>query len=139
MSQIGRIITLKINNTIILTYSNTTAFTKGNIMLGYDDAFDSVGGGGGFAVFDNARVVSLPAGIVITNIAKVANNVQLDFTWFENDPATAFKLQTAANVGGPYADDANAATTYSINVPAASYRITTPATNTARFLRIRHQ
>lgn len=106
----------------------------------HDDAFDSVGsGGGGFAVFDNVRVVSLPGGIQITNIVIVGNNAQIDFTWFENDPASAFKLQTAANVGGPYADDANAATTYSINVPAASYRITTPATNTGRFLRIRHQ
>jgi len=140
LSQIGKIITLKINNTVILSYSNTTAFTKGNIMLGYDDAFDSVGsGGGGLVFFDNVRVVSLPAGIQITNIVIVGNNAQIDFTWFENDPASAFKLQTAANVGGPYADDANAATTYSINVPAASYRITTPATNTARFLRIRHQ
>ena len=130
-----QIISLKINNTLIMTYSNATPFTKGNLMLGYDDAFDSVGsGGGGFAVFDNLRVVRLPDGIQITNIVKIGDNAQIDFTWFESDPASAFMLQTAANVAGPYADDANATTIYSINAPAASYRITTPATNTARFL-----
>ena len=108
-------------------------------MLGYDDPFDSIGGGGGgLVVYDNVRVVSLPAGIQITNIVKVGNNAQIDFTWFENDPATAFKLLTATNVVGPYLDDTNAATTYSINVPAASYRIVTPATNSTRFFRVRH-
>jgi len=109
-------------------------------MLGYDDAYDSIGsGGGGYAVFDNLRVVSLPAGIQITNIVKVGANAQIDFTWFENDPATAFKLYVASNPAGPYAADNNPATVYSVNVPAASYRVVTPTTNSVRFFKIQHQ
>jgi hypothetical protein len=42
VSQIGKIITWKINNTVIFSYSNATAYASGNIMLGYDDAFDSI-------------------------------------------------------------------------------------------------
>src|SRR5262249_22162684 len=38
LSQIGKIITWKINNTPIFSYSNTTAYAAGNIMVGYDDA-----------------------------------------------------------------------------------------------------
>lgn len=140
MSQIGKIVTVKINNTVIMSYNNTNTTTSGNIMVGYNDAFDSIGGGGGgFAIIDNLRVISLPAGIQITNIAKIGNTAQMDFTWFANDPASAFKLYSATNVGGPYVADNNPATTYSVNVPAASYRVVTPATNAARYFRIQHQ
>lgn len=140
MSQINKIVTVKLNNTVIMTTTNSTAYTGGNVMVGYNDAYDSIGsGGGGFVVFDNVRVISLGSGIQITNIAKVGNNAQIDFTWFVNDPATAFKLYSATNVAGPYVADNNPATVYSINVPAASYRVVTPATNAARYFRIQHQ
>lgn len=140
MSQIGKVVTLKINNTVIMSTTVTNAYTSGNVMLGYDDAYDSIGGGGGgYVIFDNVRVVSLGSGIQITNVAKLGNNAQIDFTWSANDPATAFKLYSAANVAGPYTADTNAATVYSVNVPAASYRVVTPATNTVRFFRIQHQ
>jgi len=140
LSQINKIVTVKINNAVIMTTSNTTAYASGNVMLGYDDAYDSIGsGGGGYAVFDNLRVVSLPAGIQITNIVKVGGSAQVDFTWFENDPATAFKLYVASNPAGPYTADNNPATVYSVNVPAASYRVVTPATNSVRFFKIQHQ
>ena len=83
LSQINKIVTLKINNTVIMTTSNTTTYTSGNVMLGYNDAYDSIGtGGGGFAIYDNVRVVSLPAGIQITNLVKLGVNAQIDFTWF---------------------------------------------------------
>lgn len=140
MSQINKIVTVKINNTVIMTTTNNTAYTGGNVMLGYNDAYDSIGsGGGGFVVFDNLRVISLPAGIQITNVAKLGNSAQIDFTWFANDPASAFKLYSAANAAGPYVADNNPATVYSVNVPAASYRVVTPATNSARYFRIQHR
>jgi len=139
LSQINRIITLKINNTVIFSYSNTTAFTSGNIMLGYDDAFDSIGsGGGGEVIYDNVRVVALPAGLQIKSIATVSTNAQIDFSWFLNDNATAFKLQSATNVTGPYVDDTNTATAYSVVSPANTYRIVTPRTTATRFYRVRH-
>jgi len=140
LSQINKIVTVKINNTVIMTTTNSTPYAGGNVMLGYDDGYDSIGsGGGGFVVFDNVRVISLGAGIQITNIAKVGSNAQIDFTWFANDPASAFKLYSATSASGPYTADSNPATVYSVNVPAASYRVVTPATNSTRFFRIQHQ
>jgi parallel beta-helix repeat protein len=85
LSQINNVITLRINNTVIFAYTNTTAFTNGNIMLGYDDAFDSIGsGGGGLVVYDNVRVVTVnPPSIAVqpTNvIAGVGTNVSFAVT-----------------------------------------------------------
>lgn len=140
LSQINGVVTVKLNNTVVMTTANTTAYTGGNVMVGYNDAYDSIGsGGGGFVVFDNVRVISLGSGIQITSIAKIGDNVQMDFSWPLNDPASAFKLYSATSPAGPYAPDNNPATTYSINVPAASYRVVTPAADSARFFRIQHQ
>jgi hypothetical protein len=138
LSQIGKIVTLKIDNAVILSYSNTTPYTAGNVMLGYDDAFDSQGPADAAVVYDNVRVVSLPPGLHIDQIQAIGGNAQIDFSWFENDPANAFKLQLATNVVGPYVDDTNTATAYSVVSPASSYRIVTPRTTATRFYRVRH-
>lgn len=135
ISQIRKIVTLKINNTSIFSYSNATAFAQGNIMLGYDDAFDSKGVAGGAVIYDNVRVVRLAA-LNITSITIVGGNVQVDFSWGENDPATNFKLQSAAAVTGPYTDDNTA--TLSVLSPASSYRAVTALSGGTRFYRIRH-
>ena len=64
ISQSNNVATLKINNTTILSYTNAGAYTKGNIVLGYEDAYDAIGNlyaGSGEAcvVYDNVRVVNL--------------------------------------------------------------------------------
>jgi len=139
LSQIGKIVTLKINNAVIMTYSNTTAFTNGNVMIGYNDAYDSIGtGGGGLVIYDNMRVVSLPAGPQITGIHLAGNNVVIDFSWGINEPASNFKLQTATTVAGPYTDDTSTSTTYTVVSPGSSFRVTTPQNGATRFYRLRH-
>src|SRR5205823_11356689 len=91
VSQIGTNITLKINNTVIFTYTNTTtpgSYTNGTIMIGYEDAFDSIGGGAAnvgtaAVVYDNVRVVQLSAPVVAgpTNvIAGVGTNITFAVT-----------------------------------------------------------
>src|SRR5207247_791500 len=67
LSQIGSILTLRINNSTIFSYSNTNAYTSGNIMIGYEDAFDSIGPIECYVVYDNVRVIRL-AGLKITSI-----------------------------------------------------------------------
>ncbi len=59
ISKSGDLITLTINHTKIYTYSNATAFTSGNIMVGYQDAFDSISPGQSYMILDNVRVVAL--------------------------------------------------------------------------------
>jgi photosystem II stability/assembly factor-like uncharacterized protein len=52
-------ITWLFNDTIIAQYTNLFAYTNGNIMLGYNDHFSSIGDSNNFAIFDNVRVESL--------------------------------------------------------------------------------
>jgi hypothetical protein len=68
LSQIGDTVTWKINNTEIFSYvntnENTSAFTEGTVMLGYDDPWDdiangSAGSGEACVIYDNLRVVAL--------------------------------------------------------------------------------
>jgi len=121
LSKVNDIITLRINKTTIFSCTNTTGYTSGNIMLGYEDAFDSTGPIHNFVVYDNVRVISL-AGPVVTSINRVGANVQIDFTAGAADVPAQFALQSAAVVTGPYAD--TSATIGSLG--AGSFRATKP-------------
>jgi len=87
VSQSGSLVTLKINNTVILAYNNTNsstaAYTSGNIMLGYDDGWDDIGNGSAgegeaCVIYDNVRVVQIappPIAAAPTNlVAGVGTN-----------------------------------------------------------------
>jgi hypothetical protein len=140
LRQVDGVITLTINNTNILTYANTTTSTHGDIMLGYDDAYNSLGsGGGGFVIYDNVRVVSLgggvtPASIRISSTTRVGNTVTIDFTAGAGEAVGAFKLVSSTSVPGPYTDDNSATVT---SQGGSNYRITTTATDPMRFYQIR--
>jgi hypothetical protein len=136
MSQIGKLITLKINNYTILTYTNATSYTNGNVMLGYCDAFDSIGNlsagtGEGSVIYDNVRVIRL--GIQITSIKIVGANTQIDFTWSEDEPTSVFRLQTASVVTGPYTNSGTAVIT---KLSPGVYRATVPTSGAAQFYRV---
>lgn len=132
VSQIGRVVTLKINNTTVLSYNNTNAFTAGNILLGYEDAFDSVSPSQSYVVIDNIRVVRLN-GLTIGSVKDTGAQIELDFTFGLNDAPSAFKVQSAAGPTGPYAD-----TTATIVQTAPGAFRATVAKGSGGFLRIRH-
>lgn len=100
------VVTLIINRTPIMSYTNATAFTSGDIMLGYCDAYDSVMGGNSGVVYDNLRVVQLGSTSRpnITNIQVVGSNVEITFTGEAGDAAAGFGLQEAGTVNGTYGD-----------------------------------
>ena len=133
VSQIGKIVTLRVNNTPILSYSNTTAYASGNIMVGYDDAYDSIGLTSSYVVIDNVRVVRLN-GLKITSTVNLGANVQLDFTFDLNDTPSSFKVQSASAVTGPYTD--TAATI--VQLSPGTYRATVAKSGAKAFYRIRH-
>jgi len=104
ISQSGNLITLTINNTKIYTYSNATAYVSGNIMIGYEDAFDSISPGQSYVVLDNVRVVTLTPPVIITQPANSTNAVGTpatltvtattstsvtNYQWFRNNVAIA--------------------------------------------------
>jgi hypothetical protein len=121
LSQINNVQTLRINNSYIFSYTNGTPYTSGNIMLGYEDAFDSVGDIHTYVVYDNIRVISL-AGPVVVAINKVGANVNIDFTAGNGDVPAQFVLQSASAVTGPYSDISSTIT----SLGGTSFRASTP-------------
>jgi hypothetical protein len=136
LSQIGKIITLKVNNTHIFSYSNATAYASGNIMIGYCDPFESIGLNTSYVVFDNVRVVRL-TGLTINpaSFQHAGANVQFDFTLDLNDTPSSFQVQGASTVTGPYA---NASATI-VQLTPGTYRATVPKSGDVRYYRVRHQ
>ncbi len=136
LSQIGKILTLKVNNTHIFSYSNATAYASGNVMIGYCDPFESIGLNTSYVVFDNVRVVRL-AGISIdpVSLQNAGANVQFDFTLDLNDVPSSFQVQSAAAVTGTYS---NASATI-VQLAPGTYRATVPKSGDARYYRVRHQ
>ncbi len=119
VAQVGNIVTLSINHTTVFSLTNNTGSTSGNIMIGYDDAYDSIGNNQSYVVIDNVRVISLAAP-VITAINIVGPNVQVDFTANAGDVVSQFVLQSASSVSGPYTDTSSTITSPS----AGNFRAT---------------
>ncbi len=131
VSKVGRLVRLKIDNTLIMSYTNTTAFTNGDLMLGYTDAYDSIMTGASGVVYDNLRVVRLD--LNITNIKQVGANTEISFNWGIDEATTFFKLQSASVVTGPYTDEAPTMTKLS----PGSYKATVATGASPKFYRLR--
>jgi len=60
VTQVGGVISWYLNGTLIAEYANSTAYTSGDIMLGYWDYLATVGNANNFAIFDNIVVSVVP-------------------------------------------------------------------------------
>ena len=110
LSQIGNIVTLKINKTVILSYTNTVTANSGNIMIGYDYAYDSIMGADSSVYIDNLRVISLAAP-TLTKIVNNAGNLEITFAANPADLPAQFTLQQSSPLPtGAYADTASTIT-----------------------------
>ena len=140
LSQLDGVVTFKLDNNILLQYTNTSSYTSGYIMLGYADPFDSIGSTDGYAVFDNVRVVRLASTVVttphITAISVSGSAVQVDFTGGTGDGPSNFKLLRAGTVNGTYAEDTGATIT---SPSSGQFRATTTTNGDMQFYRIRRQ
>ena len=65
--QDGSLITWLLDDTIVAQYTNNTAYTSGNILLGYNDTFNSIGQES-FAILDNIRVEAIPEPSVLAQV-----------------------------------------------------------------------
>jgi len=134
LSQIGNILTLKVNNTTIFSYNNTNSYKSGDLMLGYDDAYDSIGLASSYVVIDNVRVVRID-GLQITSFKDLGASVQLDFTFGLNDAPAGFAAQSASAVAGPYTDAGGTL----VQLTPGTYRATVPKNGSPKFYRIAHK
>lgn len=133
ISQVGNLVTLKINQTEIFSYTNNTAFTSGNIMIGHCDAYDSAATYDGGVIYDNVRVIRLPASLApatITSIQPVGGPPTGYLVNYTGGSGSQFVLLTSPTVTAPLSSWTRAATNSTgsgaFSVPAgaqAFYRI----------------
>ena len=57
--QENNLITCLLNGVAIAQYTNSFGYTNGSVLIGYNDAFDSLGSTNNFVIFDNVRVESI--------------------------------------------------------------------------------
>jgi hypothetical protein len=110
LKQINGVIYWSINHTLVFAYTNTTSYKSGNIMLGYEDGYDSIGSTGGSVIYANARVISL-ANPVIKSIVDPVAGMTIVFQANAGDVPAQFTLQKSSPLAaGPYADVASTIT-----------------------------
>ncbi|MEP6662499.1 MAG: hypothetical protein ABJC04_02440, partial [Verrucomicrobiota bacterium] len=72
--QENNLITWLLNGTAIAQSTNTSSYTNGNLLIGYNDHYDSIGDSNNFVVFDNIRVEALTFSPVILQSPQVTGN-----------------------------------------------------------------
>ena len=132
LRQVNGIISWFINHELIWAYTNASGYTSGNIMLGYTDAYDSIGSAGGAVIYANARVISL-ARPLITQIVRNAGNAEITFTANAGDVVGQFVLQSASVVNGTYSDTSSTIT----SLGGAAFKAVKLAGASAQYYRIR--
>jgi hypothetical protein len=142
LSQVGGVVTFRVNGWPALTYTNTSAFTNGYVMIGYMDSFDSASTlADNFALIDNLRIVDLTTVTkpVITAItvggSAPGSAVTIDFTAGASDVPGNFTLEKATTVNGVYGADGGAV--ISGNPSAPNFRAMTTTSSNAEFYRIK--
>jgi Calx-beta domain len=75
ISQIGNVVSLRINRTLIYSYTNATGPVSGKIMVGYEDAFDSISANQSYMVLDNIRVVTISPPVITLQPVNTTNAV----------------------------------------------------------------
>jgi hypothetical protein len=135
LSQVANVVTLRVNKSVIYSFTNTFGFNAGTIMIGHNDQFDSISTGPleNFAIFDNVRVVPLGSTITdITGITVSGNNVLLDFD--ASGLASDFRIDSTPTLSPPAWAEETGATV----APAGSgFRATVPVNGAMRFYRVR--
>ncbi len=129
------IVTLKINNVIMVSRTNNTAFTSGTFMLGYMDSFNSIGSPNNFVVYDNVRVVNLTSDRpFITAIRTNGANIEVDFTAGAGDLPGAFTLESSTALPGGFGPDVGSSV---ILLSPGLFRATSPNSGAPqRFYRV---
>ena len=137
IKQVQGVVTMSVNHTPVFVYTNSTAYTSGYPMLGYECALQSANNPEGAAYFSDLKVVSLAVPAVrITSIQLSGGNVVISFTsGIAGDTTSSFTVAHSGTVNGTYADVSPAAV---ITGSAGSFQATFAKSGSAQFYRIHH-
>jgi hypothetical protein len=101
--------------------------------LGYEDPYDSVGGGDAAVYYSNLRAVQLTPPL-ITEKALSGSTYIFDFTSTDGDAsASTFQVVGATSLNGPYTVVTGAAIT---QLGSGAYQATVPTSGAVHFYRI---
>lgn len=134
IKQLNGVVTMSIDKTPILVYTNKTIFTSGLMMLGYEDPYNGGEDSDAAVYYSNLRVVSVGAPVV-TSMAldNVHGNVVLDFSL--TDDGSSLSVQSATNLMGPYTTVASTIT----QLGNGLFQAVVPKNGAIRFYRILQQ
>ncbi len=145
IKQTHNIVTMSIDKTPIFTYTNTTVWTNGYLMLGYEDPFGgtagiSVGAPDAAAYFSNLRVVRLGPP-VITGLALTNGNVVIQFSTTDgDDTAASFNLLSSGTSGARFVDGLVSTATFTQLGTNLNFQVVvSKPTNSAQYYRIQHK
>ncbi len=144
VKKVGSIVTMSINKTPILTYTNTTSYTSGNIMLGYMDPYDSIGATGGSVYYSNLRVVNLsttPQTPVVSGVQLInsGSQVQITFTGAASDSPSSFSVESSSTFSASAASYTTEGGAVITATPpgSGSFTAVVPVSTSARFYLIK--
>lgn len=133
LAQQDGVITLAVNRGIIYSFTNTSGFDHGNIMIGHSDQFDSIGSAGtngNFVLFDNVRVVTLD--LFVTKVQLIADSqVRIDFISPPGQPSD-FHLQSSTDLASWMDED-----TAVLSATPQGFRFVVARSGDVRFYRVR--
>lgn len=133
LKQYDNVVTISIDKAILCVYTNKTVWTNGYLMLGYEDPYDSVGGGDAAVYYSNIRAVRLTAP-AISEFAPQGTNYVFDFTTTDGDlTPSSFQVVWASVINGPYTVVPGATITQLGN---GAFQAVVPKSGAIRFYRI---
>jgi len=133
LKQFNNVVTISIDKIAIGVFTNTTAFTNGYVMLGYEDPYSSVGDGDAAVYYSNLRVVRLTPPL-ISETGLNAGTYVFDFTSTDGDAsASSFQVVGATSLNGPYTVVAGATIT---QLGSGAYQASVPTSGPIHFYRI---
>lgn len=132
VSQKNTLITWRLNDTIIAQYTNAYAYTNGDILIGYNDHFSSIGDSNNFAIFDNIRVETVVAAPVKL-LSPALTGDEFSFS-FITEPYESYTVEWTTNLTAhdwiTYTNITGNGGIYEIVAPV-------PASSPALFFRVR--
>lgn len=132
IKQLNGVVTMSIDKTPVFVYTNTTMFTNGYIMLGYEDPWDGGEDVDAAVYYSNLQVVRI-GGPLITTVGAASGNVVMAFN--VTDDGGTFTVQGASKVNGPYT---NVAATIA-PLGNGTFQVTVPQNGAVQFYRILQQ
>lgn len=133
--QVGNLVTWLLNGVAIAQYTNNYGYTNGTVLIGYNDAFSSIGSTNNFVIFDNLRVenyvITAP---IITAPQLTGSNISFSLN---TDVYDSYTIQWSTNLAAqnwsPYTNFIGNGATNTLflqlspsNLPAQFFRVTRP-------------